>query len=156
MYLSAKMDSLVLVITFLTGLLLILLPVGILTYSGASLALALPLLLCPLILVLTYLYQVTGIKVNEKEVVIIRRIGNFIISRESLISAKFIPNAMNLSIRTFGNGGLFGFYGSFRNSTLGSYRAFVTSRENTVVLKSSDQTYVVSPQDPQAFVNELS
>ncbi|MEY4387720.1 MAG: hypothetical protein RLY20_3003, partial [Verrucomicrobiota bacterium] len=36
------------------------------------------------------------------------------------------PEAMRWSIRLCGSGGLFGFFGWFRNRTLGTYRAYGT------------------------------
>ena len=73
-----------------------------------------------------------------------------------LQSAKFEPDAMRRSFRTFGNGGLFSFSGFFRNSALGAYRAFVTDPHRTVVLHFPARTVVVSPSAPEEFVEDLS
>ena len=61
------------------------------------------------------------------------------------------PKAMMGSIRLFGNGGLFGFMGCFRNSILGKYRAFVTHTDKCVVMKFGDRTILISPDDPNEF-----
>ena len=66
--------------------------------------------------------------------------------------ARVEPGAMTGSVRTFGNGGLFGFTGRFRNALLGSYRAYVTDASRTVVLTVGDEAVVVSPERPAAFV----
>ncbi|MEM8600825.1 MAG: PH domain-containing protein [Bacteroidota bacterium] len=73
-----------------------------------------------------------------------------------LTSADLAPYATLGSVRTFGIGGLFGFVGYFRNETLGSYLAYVTDAENTVVLKFGDKPIVISPADPAAFVSRLN
>lgn len=65
------------------------------------------------------------------------------------------PHAMLGSIRLFGNGGLFCFIGYYRNGVLGRYRAFVTDPARAVVLEFGSQKIVVSPDDPQAFVETL-
>lgn len=65
------------------------------------------------------------------------------------------PHAMMGSIRLFGNGGIFCFIGFYRNSVIGRYRAYVTDSSNAVVLEFGGRKIVVSPDDPQAFVETL-
>ena len=72
-----------------------------------------------------------------------------------LTGASISPDAMRWSLRTFGNGGVFGFTGWFYNSRLGRYRAWVTDPRRAVVLEFDDQTIVVSPRQPHLFVDEL-
>jgi hypothetical protein len=62
---------------------------------------------------------------------------------------------MRWSIRTFGNGGFFSFSGFYRNKLLGAYRAFVTDRHQTVVLRYGGRTVVVSPSSPEEFAHEF-
>jgi hypothetical protein len=45
--------------------------------------------------------------------------------------------------------------GLFRNRTLGMYRAFVTDPARAVVLKTAGRTIVISPSEPEAFLEEL-
>jgi hypothetical protein len=54
-----------------------------------------------------------------------------------------------------GNGGLFSFTGWYWNKTLGSFRAFATDFRYTVVLKREGSTVVVTPDDPQGFVQAV-
>jgi hypothetical protein len=63
---------------------------------------------------------------------------------------------MQGSIRTFGNGGLFGFIGLFRNKKLGRYRAFATDEKNAVVLRFATHTLVITPEQPQRAVTLLN
>ena len=65
------------------------------------------------------------------------------------------PHAMMGSIRLFGNGGLFCIIGFYRNGVLGRYQAYVTDPAKAVVLEFGDRKLVVSPDDPQAFVEAL-
>lgn len=65
------------------------------------------------------------------------------------------PHAMMGSIRLFGNGGIFCFIGHYRNAVIGRYRAYVTDPANAVVLEFGARKIVVSPDDPQAFVETL-
>jgi len=74
-----------------------------------------------------------------------------------LKSAQFRPDAMRMSIRTCGNGGLYSITGWYWNRTLGAYRAWVTDLNRSVVLTfAGGRTLVVSPSDPAAFVAALS
>ena len=73
-----------------------------------------------------------------------------------LVSAEVSPGATMGSLRTMGIGGLFGFVGHFHNEILGSYKAFATNELNTVVLVFGDQTIVVTPDDPEEFVEAVT
>jgi hypothetical protein len=69
-----------------------------------------------------------------------------------LSSAEVVPGATMGSVRTFGIGGLFSFAGRFHNEILGSYRSFATNEHNTVVLDFAGKKVVVTPDEPQEFV----
>lgn len=69
-----------------------------------------------------------------------------------LTSAEVTPGATLGSLRTMGIGGLFGFVGHFHNEILGSYKAYATNELNTVVMVFGSETIVVTPDDPEAFV----
>jgi hypothetical protein len=73
-----------------------------------------------------------------------------------LQSAKLLPNVMRGSLRLFGNVGMFSITGLFRNRALENYRAFVTDLTKTVVLRFPKRTVVVSPENPERFVAEIS
>jgi hypothetical protein len=72
-----------------------------------------------------------------------------------LTSATVDPDALERSLRLFGNGGFFSFTGWFRNKKLGVYRAYATDTKKAVVLRFSDRTVVITPDDPQKFVAEI-
>ena len=74
---------------------------------------------------------------------------------ESLSRAWSSPEAMDGSIRLFGNGGLYSFTGLFRNKRLGRYRAFVTDPKRSVVLEFPRRTIVISPGSPSDFLRRL-
>jgi hypothetical protein len=69
-----------------------------------------------------------------------------------LSKAEVSPGVTMGSARTMGIGGLLGFVGYFRNEILGSYKAYATNEFNTVVLVFGNETIVVTPDDPEAFV----
>jgi hypothetical protein len=58
------------------------------------------------------------------------------------------------SLRTLGSGGLFGYYGRFRNKTLGKYRMYATRSDGYVVVQV-DCPYVLTPDSPDRFLEAL-
>ncbi len=71
-------------------------------------------------------------------------------------SAEILPCAMKGSIRSCGNGGIYSFTGWYFNRALGSYRAFVTDQENTVVVRTGRKTLVLSPSPAEDFVEAVN
>lgn len=70
---------------------------------------------------------------------------------DDLRSVRFEPGVSMGSIRLFGIGGLFGYIGRYRNASIGSYRAYMTDRSRTVVLKFGETPVVVTPDEPKRF-----
>ena len=107
------------------------------------------------ILVCSIPFTIRGYTVTPEAILVHRLFWTTRLPLSGLESAKFAPEAMRRSIRTFGNGGLFSITGFFRNKTLGAYRAFVTDQHQTVVLHYSGRTVVVSPSSPEEFVHDI-
>lgn len=145
-------------ITILTTLLLIFIPLIILVTAGTleQPAILFPMLLPILIPVICFAYRVTGYELDNKQILVKRMVGDFLVSLNEIDSIEVNPDAMKRSFRTFGNGGLFGFYGRFRNSIYGPYRAFVTDPKNSVILKLQKSTIILSPDQPQKFAEKLA
>jgi len=59
------------------------------------------------------------------------------------------------SLRLFGSGGFFGYYGLYRTASLGRCDWYVTDRSRMVVLKSAGRTLVLSPADPESFIDAV-
>jgi len=110
----------------------------------------------PLVATIALLFVVTSYEVGPKELRIQRLLWSTRLSLGDLTRAWFDPNAMDGSLRLFGNGGLYSFTGLFRNRTLGRYRAFVTDPKQTVVLQLKKRVVVLSPAEPHAFLQALT
>ena len=53
----------------------------------------------------------------------------------------------------FGVGGLFGYYGNFVNSTLGSMTWYATRRDKAVLITTlENKKIIVTPDSPEEFV----
>jgi hypothetical protein len=68
---------------------------------------------------------------------------------------EFIPGITMGSIRAFGNGGLFGFVGYFRNELISMYKAYATDGMRAVLLEFPNTKLLVTPDLPAAFVNAV-
>jgi hypothetical protein len=101
------------------------------------------------------LFAIRGYTITAEDILVHRLLWTTRLPLAGLQSAQFEPDAMRRSIRTFGNGGFFSFSGFYRNKSLGTYRAFVTDRHQTVVLRYGGRTVVVSPASPVEFANEF-
>ncbi|SDJ54898.1 PH domain-containing protein [Microbulbifer yueqingensis] len=100
------------------------------------------------ILALCTLFAIRGYAIDDNALYILRPLWKTRISLEGLIEVKPDPEAMRASIRVFGNSGLFGYIGLFRNEKTGPYRAFATDQQKAVVMRYPDRTVVVTPGRP--------
>lgn len=98
-------------------------------------------------------YTLTG-----EAVVINRFIGKRSIPRARVLSAEVMDKKLlNGSIRTFGVGGLFGYFGRFANHRFGVMRWYATRRDRAVLLRTEDnQKIVLTPDDVEGFLSELN
>ena len=108
------------------------------------------------ILLVAAAFAIRGYSVMDGRLLIHRLGWSNKFDLSELVSAEVSPGATMGSLRTMGIGGLFGFVGHFRNEILGSYKAFATNELNTVVLVFGDQTIVVTPDDPEEFVEVVT
>ena len=114
------------------------------------------MIVMPLAILLgTAIFSVWGYQVAS-DTLYVQRLGwKSAIALHQLTSVEIDPTAMDQSIRTWGNGGLFAFTGRFRNRKLGPYQAYTTDFKRAVVLRFRDRTVVVTPADPERFVQTL-
>ena len=113
------------------------------------------LVLLFLILLVALPFIVRGYAVSD-DMLIIRRLGwetRFPLA--DLKSVDVSPNVMRGAIRLCGNGGIFSFTGLYRNKALGNFRSFANDGGKTVVLRFAKQTIVVSPDNPEKFVETI-
>ena len=108
------------------------------------------------ILLVAAAFAIRGYSVMDGRLLIHRLGWSNKFDLSELVSAEVSPGATMGSLRTMGIGGLFGFVGHFHNEILGSYKAFATNELNTVVLVFGDQTIVVTPDDPEEFVEAVT
>ena len=101
-------------------------------------------------------FMVLGYEITADSIFIRRPLWRTRLDRKGLKTAEVVPNAMAKCLRTCGNGGLFSFTGWFWSGSLGAFTAYVTDQDRTVVLRFEKRKVVVSPDQPEEFVKDLS
>jgi hypothetical protein len=105
-----------------------------------------------------YLFRPVGYTVTPEELIVRRMVLSVHIRRSDILRVEQIDRKMiRGSIRTFGVGGLFGYYGYFSNMTLGRMLWYVTSRDKPVLVTTREnRKIIVTPDNPGQFVAEFS
>lgn len=100
------------------------------------------------VVVMCYLFAPKSYTVNENELTINRPIGKVHIALKDIIKVEKIDRFEGFTIRTFGNGGLFGFYGRYYNSVIGKMILYTTRSNNRILIKTNkEKNIVISPDD---------
>jgi len=106
------------------------------------------------ILPVTYLYAPQKYVVTQTEIVVSRHGPNVIIPLTSVTSVE--PVGLKGVIRTCGAGGFFGSWGWFYCRALGSFRAYVTRGDRTVLVRlAGKKPVVLSPDAPEGFIQAV-
>ncbi len=161
MQFKTSLDNTAIVVTLLITVLFAFI-VGIEYYVAASSEGALyPVAATAVILLLIYClafaYRPAGYKITADALIICRLIANVHIERAAIQSIAIIDKKqLNTCVRTFGVGGLFGYYGSFANFKIGGMTWYATRRDKAVLITiANNKKIVVTPDDPEAFINAL-
>lgn len=95
-------------------------------------------------------------KITSDKLIIHRLISNVKIDRQNIRRVEMIDkNKISWSLRTFGIGGLFGYFGNFANTKLGRMTWYATRRDRTVlVVTNDDKKIILTPDDPSKFVSD--
>ncbi len=82
---------------------------------------------------------------DDKSIVITHPIGQTVILKSDIIEVRAIERSdIRGSIRLFGSGGFFGWFGIFRNNKFGTYRLYCGQLENLYLVKTTTKKYIIS------------
>lgn len=106
---------------------------------------------------MAYLYRPLNYTLTEKDLLIKRPIGTVRIPRVSITAINPIERKkIRGAIRTFGVGGLFGYYGKFYTFSIGSMTWYMTNRNKALLLTTTSQRKIlISPDERERFQTEL-
>ncbi len=115
------------------------------------------ILICVAIPVGAYLWGPRGYEITSTTLVVKRPIGNVDIPLSTVRGVRTSDRFMGLSLKTFpgGNSGLFGMYGTFYSSDLGHFRMYSQRASKLVILETTGQPVVISPDDRERFISDL-
>lgn len=115
------------------------------------------LLLFITILLGSYLFSPQKYEIRERQLIIHRLAGGITINLNDIIEIRTIKKGeLSGTIRTFGNGGLFAYYGKFYHSAFGSMTYYVTQRKNMVLLQTDTGKKIVISPDDTNMANRLN
>lgn len=103
-----------------------------------------------------YLYRPLGYVVDGNKLIIRRPIKDIMIDFNTIKDA-FLPTkeSMKWTIRTFGNGGIFGYFGRFRNGTYGGMTWYATRTSNYLIIVTEDNSKIVLTPDDPGMIREF-
>jgi hypothetical protein len=106
---------------------------------------------------IAFAFRPLSYEITAQQVVIHRIFMPVKISTESIKSVEIIDkDKIRPALRTFGVGGLFGYFGKFANFTVGSMTWYATRRNNTVLIITKDNKKIIlTPDEPVKFVGEF-
>ena len=145
---KASLDKTAIIITNLVTLLF-----GVLIVFNFILPLAIFLLVIYLICLLL---KPLSYEITEDELIIRRLIKSVHINGSDIESLELKDKSdLAGTVRTFGVGGLFGWYGKFANSQSGNMTWYVTRRDKPVlIIKKDGKKIMISPDEAEAFIKE--
>lgn len=104
-----------------------------------------------------YLFSIKEYVVNDDDLIISRLIGNVTIHLSEIEEVRPIAKGeLRWTIRTFGVGGLFGYYGKFYNRKLGSMTWYTTQLRNRLYIKTRSGNKIIISPDDTSIINKLS
>jgi hypothetical protein len=100
-------------------------------------------------------FLVLGYEVSAGEISI-RRLGWVKrIPLTGISSVTCDPLGLRGATKIIGNDGYLAMIGWFKSKKMGFFRAFVTDGSRVVILKWPDKTILISPDDPETFIQSL-
>ncbi len=102
----------------------------------------------------TFLYRPISYILSEVELIIHRSIGDIKINRTEIKTIEQLDNTkLKWSVRVFGVGGLFGYWGKFSNSKIGSMTWYATRRNKAVLITTfTNKKIILTPNEPEKFI----
>ena len=96
-------------------------------------------------------------EITEKSLIIKRPFKDVIIDRNQIASTTAVESSkLKWAIRTFGVGGLFGYFGKFWNKEFGDMTWYASQRKHTVLITTKNQQKIIlTPDQEVEFLEEI-
>jgi hypothetical protein len=125
--------------------------------KGVRIAHVLTFLLLIMPPVYSYLYHPQKYVLGNFDLFIKRPIGDVIIHVKDIREMRPVMDyEMKGTIRTFGVGGLFGYFGNYHNAKIGSFTMYGSQRNYWVIIYTKQgDVIMLTPDDPIAFIDRV-
>ncbi len=109
------------------------------------------------ILFIAYALRPVNYELTDGALIINRPIKAVTFLRSHMMHVELIDaKSFNNVVRTFGVGGLFGYFGKFYNRQYGKMTWYATQRNNFVLITTdNDDKIVITPDEPHKFVADF-
>lgn len=108
-------------------------------------------------LIAFWLYRPEAIELTDEALVVKRKISTVSIPYADIVEITLPDNKdLRLAVRTFGNGGLFGYTGKYYKQPYGPMTWYCSQRKNYVLLETTaGKKILVTPDDRDAMMSDL-
>ena len=157
---KTSLDNLAKVVTIVTTILFAAIIVGqfsLIKVEGKSVAIFTTIILL-LIYFGTFSFRPISYKLTNDKLIIHRPLSDIKIIRAEIEKVEQLDNEkLSWAFRVFGVGGLFGYWGKFSNTKLGSMTWYATRRNNAVLVTTIyNKKIILTPNEPEKFVIEFN
>ncbi len=113
-------------------------------------------LACWIILFLGWAYSISAYEVDNENIIIYKQYGKVVIPLSDVKSVRTVnKKELGTLIRTWGSGGLFGYYGNFRSTRMGKLKLYTTQRKNLVLVTTLDEDHILLSPDDLTMIQKI-
>ncbi len=105
----------------------------------------------------TFSFRPINYKLTKDKLIIHRPLSDIEIDRIEIKTVEQLDKGkLSWAVRIFGVGGLFGYWGKFSNTKIGTMTWYATRRNNAVLVTTIyNKKIVLTPNEPEKFVTEF-
>jgi hypothetical protein len=106
---------------------------------------------------LTIAFRPINYSLTTDKLIIHRLFRNVIIERKNIKSIEQIDkHKIKYTLRSFGVGGLFGYFGKFTNKDLGRMTWYATQKDNVILVQTiGNKKIILTPNEPTKFITDF-
>ncbi len=104
-----------------------------------------------------FVFRPINYSITTTKIIVHRLFGDVHINKTEINSVELIgKEKLRWSLRIFGVGGLYGYFGRFANIKLGRMTWYATRRDKAILIITQNGKIVITPNDPEKFVLEYN
>lgn len=157
---KTSLDTLAKVVTVAVTILFTTIIIGqlVLLLDSAKSVSVITIVIVVLIYLIVFLYRPISYKITEELLVIHRPLTYIKFYLKDIKHVELLDKSrLKGTIRTFGVGGLFGYWGRFANNNIGVMTWYATRRDNLVLVTTiANKKIILTPDEPELFVSTIS